>query len=216
MTAQPLERPTVHVGPAEGTDDDASSRGGRRRRTCSIALAVSALAAARQRDAARPGANAMSLYDFKTTTLLGKPADLGAYRGKVTLVVNVASYCGYTPQYKGLERLHRELEGGIRRARLSEQRLRRAGAGQRAEIAEFCRLTYNVTFPMFSKVVTKAGAEQSPVFGFLGTDREPARVELLPSISSARTGRCSPSTRATSRRSRRSCVRRCTRALSAP
>src|SRR6185295_10223753 len=51
------------------------------------------------------GGAVTSLYDLKTTTLLGKPADLGIYRGKVTLVVNVASYCGFTPQYKGLEKL---------------------------------------------------------------------------------------------------------------
>ena len=51
-----------------------------------------------------------SFYDLKTQTLLGKPAELGDYRGRVTLVVNVASYCGYTPQYKGLEALHRELK----------------------------------------------------------------------------------------------------------
>jgi glutathione peroxidase len=50
-----------------------------------------------------------SLYDLKTETLQGQPADLRAYRGKVTLVVNTASECGYTPQYEGLEQLHREL-----------------------------------------------------------------------------------------------------------
>src|SRR4051812_8315949 len=51
-----------------------------------------------------------SFYDFKTTTLKGAPADLGIYRGKVALVVNVASYCGFTPQYKGLEQLNREMK----------------------------------------------------------------------------------------------------------
>ena len=53
--------------------------------------------------------HASSLYELKTETLQGKPADLGAYRGKVTLVVNTASECGYTPQYEGLEALHQEL-----------------------------------------------------------------------------------------------------------
>ena len=57
------------------------------------------------------GAAVTSLYDIKTQTLLGKPADLGEYRGKVTVVVNVASFCGFTPQYQALEKLHRELSG---------------------------------------------------------------------------------------------------------
>src|SRR5215212_4607663 len=56
-------------------------------------------------------AAAKSFYDFKTNTLKGAPADLGAYRGKVALVVNVASYCGFTPQYKGLEKLNRDMQG---------------------------------------------------------------------------------------------------------
>ena len=57
------------------------------------------------------GRSVSSFYDLKTTTLDAKPADLSQYRGDVSLVVNVASYCGYTPQYEGLETLHRELEG---------------------------------------------------------------------------------------------------------
>jgi glutathione peroxidase len=110
-----------------------------------------------------------SFYDIKTQTLLGKPADLGDYRGKVTLVVNVASYCGYTPQYKGLEALHRELKDkgfavlGFPSNDFGDQE---PGTGE--EIATFCKRTYDVTFPMFSKVVTKAGRDQSPVYSYLG------------------------------------------------
>lgn len=110
-----------------------------------------------------------TLYDLKTTTLTGKPADLGDFKGKVTLVVNVASFCGYTPQYKGLEALHRELKDksfsvlGFPSNDFGEQE---PGTGE--EIAQFCRLTYDVTFPMFAKVVTRAGADQSPVYRLLG------------------------------------------------
>ena len=110
-----------------------------------------------------------SLYDLKTQTLLGKPADLGDFRGKVTLVVNVASYCGYTPQYKGLEALHRELKDkGFAVLGFPSNDFGNQEPGTAQEIAEFCRLTYGVTFPMFSKVVTKAGADQSPIYKFLG------------------------------------------------
>jgi len=110
-----------------------------------------------------------SFYDLKTTTLLGKPADLGDFRGKVTLVVNVASYCGFTPQYKGLEKLHRDLSGkGFAVLGFPSNDFGNQEPGTAQEIAEFCRLTYDVTFPMFSKVVTKAGADQSPIYKFLG------------------------------------------------
>ena len=59
----------------------------------------------------KPGGAVTSFYDLKTQTLTGKPADLGQYRGKVSLVVNVASKCGFTPQYEGLEKLQREMQG---------------------------------------------------------------------------------------------------------
>ena len=118
---------------------------------------------------ARPAGGAgTSFYDFKTMTLQGKPADLSMYRGKVSLVVNVASKCGFTPQYEGLEGLQREMKGkpfnvlGFPSNDFGGQE-----PGTPAEIAEFCKLTYDVTFPMFEKVVTKAGAEQSPVYAFL-------------------------------------------------
>ncbi len=110
-----------------------------------------------------------SLYDLETTTLDGKPSDLASYRGKVTLVVNVASKCGYTPQYEGLEALHREMSGkGFAVLGFPSNDFGGQEPGTAQEIAQFCRLTYGVTFPMFSKVVTKAGADQSPVYGFLG------------------------------------------------
>jgi len=110
-----------------------------------------------------------SLYDLKTRTLDGKPADLAQYRGTVSLVVNVASYCGYTPQYTGLERLHRELKGkGFNVLGFPSNDFGEQEPGTSQEIAEFCRLTYDVTFPMFEKVVTRSGSGQSPVYTFLG------------------------------------------------
>ena len=104
-----------------------------------------------------------------TNTLLGKPADLGEYRGKVSLVVNVASKCGFTPQYEGLEALQREMKGkpfnvlGFPSNDFGQQE-----PGTATEIAEFCKLTYDVTFPMFEKVVTAPGRGQSPIYTFLG------------------------------------------------
>jgi glutathione peroxidase len=115
------------------------------------------------------GGAVTSFYDLKTSTLDGKPADLGMYRGKVSLVVNVASKCGFTPQYEGLEALQREMKGkdfnvlGFPSNDFGNQE-----PGTAAEIGDFCRLTYGVTFPMFEKVVTRAGAGQSPVYTFLG------------------------------------------------
>jgi len=122
-----------------------------------------------QQQRSSSGAVVSSLYDLKTTTLLGAPADLNAYRGKVTLLVNVASFCGYTPQYNGLEKLHREMSGkafsilGFPSNDFGEQE-----PGSPQEIADFCKRTYDVTFPMFAKVVTKPGPDQSPVYKFLG------------------------------------------------
>jgi glutathione peroxidase len=133
----------------------------------SLVLFTAGMSAQQARESA--GAGVSSLYDLKTTTLLGKPADLSAYRGKVTLVVNVASYCGFTPQYAGLEKLHRELAGkafsvlGFPSNDFGEQE-----PGSPQEITEFCRRTYDVTFPMFAKVVTVPGSNQSPIYKLLG------------------------------------------------
>ncbi len=115
------------------------------------------------------GTSVTSFYDLKTRTLDGKPADLAQYRGSVSLVVNVASFCGYTPQYTGLEKLHREMKGnGVNVLGFPSNDFGEQEPGTAEEIATFCRLTYDVSFPMFEKVVTRSGAGQSPVYAFLG------------------------------------------------
>jgi glutathione peroxidase len=117
-----------------------------------------------------------SLYDLKVETLQGQPADLAQFRGKVTLVVNTASECGYTPQYEGLEKLHRELSPkGFAVLGFPSNDFGGQEPGTAQQIAEFCRKNYGVTFPMFAKISTRPGASQSPVYKFLGaTGRLPA------------------------------------------
>ena len=140
---------------------------------CGAALAAVAVAllspAAAQQSPAGPGGSVTSFYDLETMTLAGAPADLGEYRGTVSLVVNVASKCGYTPQYEGLEQMQREMkDSGFNVLGFPSNDFGGQEPGTAQEIADFCRLTYDVTFPMFEKVVTKRGAGQSPVYAFLG------------------------------------------------
>ena len=130
-------------------------------RALSIAVIISSTVLAQPR--------ASSLYELKTETLQGKPAELAAYRGKVTLVVNTASECGYTPQYEGLEALHRELSPkGFSVLGFPSNDFGGQEPGSAQQIAEFCRKNYGVTFPMFAKLSTRPGAGQSPIYTFLG------------------------------------------------
>ncbi len=102
------------------------------------------------------GKTAKVLWDLKTRTLSGAPADLADWRGKVALVVNVASKCGLTPQYEGLQTLYGvwEEEGFVILAFPSNDFLGQE-PGAPAEIREFCDSNYGVTFPMFEKVKVK-------------------------------------------------------------
>ena len=125
-------------------------------------LPFAALAAAGPR-------SADSFYTFKTTTLQGQPADLSQYAGKVALVVNVASKCGFTPQYAGLQKLHDELEDrGFVVLGFPSNDFGGQEPGSAEEIEGFCKKNYGVSFPLFSKLVTKAGPEQSPIYSYLG------------------------------------------------
>jgi glutathione peroxidase len=111
-----------------------------------------------------------SFYDLKTTTLDGQPGNLAQYKGKVSLVVNVASKCGYTPQYEGLEKMQREMKDkGFNVLGFPSNDFGGQEPGSAQEIATFCKLTYGVTFPMFEKVVTRKGTDQSPIYTFLGS-----------------------------------------------
>src|SRR6188768_1027727 len=120
--------------------------------------------------AAQQPAAVSSFYDLKTLNLDGTPGNLAQYKGKVSLVVNVASKCGYTPQYAGLEKLQREMKGkAFNVLGFPSNDFGGQEPGSAEEFATFCRLTYDVTFPMFEKLVTKKGADQSPIYAFLGT-----------------------------------------------
>jgi glutathione peroxidase len=152
---------------AQSDVEDASVVGYDRRMQKAHAVAALVLAAFAT---SAPGGTVPSFYDLKTAYLDGKPADLSIFRGKVTLVVNVASKCGFTPQYEGLEKLNRELSGkGFAVLGFPSNDFGQQEPGTAQEIAQFCKLTYDVTFPMFAKVVTRSGPDQSPVYKLLGS-----------------------------------------------
>ena len=113
--------------------------------------------------------SADSFYALKTTTLQGQPADLSQYAGKVALIVNVASQCGFTPQDAGLQKLFDELKDrGFVVLGFPSNDFGGQEPGSPEEIAAFCTKNYGVSFPIFSKLVTKAGPDQSPIYGYLG------------------------------------------------
>jgi Glutathione peroxidase len=108
-----------------------------------------------------------TLYDFNVTTIDGQPISLAQYKGKVCLVVNVASRCGYTPQYKGLEALYRTYKDrGFVVLGFPSNDFGGQEPGTEAEIKQFCTTKYDVTFDLFAKVPVK-GAQKVDVYKFL-------------------------------------------------
>ena len=108
-----------------------------------------------------------SIYDFTATGIDGTPHALADYRGKVLLIVNTASKCGFTPQYEGLEKLHEDFaDAGLAVLGFPCNQFGAQEPGDAAEIASFCSLTYDVKFPMFAKVDVN-GPATHPLFAWL-------------------------------------------------
>jgi glutathione peroxidase len=119
--------------------------------------------------------NVMSLHELSARTIDGQAQSLGAWKGKVLLVVNTASECGNTPQYADLEKLWQEYKGkGFAVLGFPSNDFGGQEPGTEAEIKRFCSLKYKVTFPMFAKVKTR-GDGQSPVYKFLNAKHEGPR-----------------------------------------
>jgi glutathione peroxidase len=110
---------------------------------------------------------ASSVHEFTLNSIDGKPAPLSAYQGKVVLIVNVASRCGFTPQYTGLEALYEKYKDrGFVILGFPANNFGGQEPGTNEEIKTFCSTKYNVTFPMYSKISVK-GDDKAPLYQFL-------------------------------------------------
>ncbi|HEY4145390.1 glutathione peroxidase [Pinirhizobacter sp.] len=108
-----------------------------------------------------------SIYDFSASDIDGRGRSLGEFEGRALLVVNVASKCGFTPQYKGLEQLQREFSAqGFDVLGFPCDQFGHQEPGDEAQIRDFCSLTYDVSFPMFSKVEVN-GEHAHPMYRWL-------------------------------------------------
>ncbi len=111
-----------------------------------------------------------SIYDFEAVSIEGKPAHLSTQRGKVLLIVNTASACGFTPQFTGLEALWRDYRGrGLVVVGFPCNQFGAQDAGSNAEIASFCELNFGVSFPMMGKVDVN-GAAAHPLWRWLTSE----------------------------------------------
>ena len=111
------------------------------------------------------------IYDFAVKDIHGKTVKLAAYKGKPLLIVNTASKCGFTPQYKGLEALYEKLHGqGLEILGFPCNQFGEQEPGSEAEIESFCEVNYGVTFPMFAKIDVN-GDGAAPLYKFLKKEK---------------------------------------------
>lgn len=114
------------------------------------------------------------IYSFNMKTISGQDKSLADYKGKVLLVVNVASKCGLTPQYEGLEKVYKDYQSkGLEILGFPANEFLAQEPGSDNEIQDFCRSTYGVEFPMFSKIVVK-GENQHSLYKYLTETKKEA------------------------------------------
>lgn len=140
------------------------------------------------------------VYDFTARSLAGEDVPLARFEGQVLLIVNTASACGFTPQYKGLEQLHRDYAArGFAVLGFPCNQFGGQEPGDASQIAEFCETKYDVTFPMFAKIDVN-GSQAHPLFnhlkraksGLLGPSIKWNFTKFLVDRSGQTTGRYAP------------------------
>lgn len=136
----------------------------------SVSMLVSSFSCGFKKVASKPESNHNqpngSVYDFKMVSITGDTIDLSLYKGKKLLIVNTASECGYTPQYKDLQKLHKQYGDKVTILGFPANNFGEQEPGSDQEIASFCKLNYGVTFQMFSKISVK-GDDMHPLYQWL-------------------------------------------------
>jgi glutathione peroxidase len=149
---------------------------------CARSPAQSAPAEPKQEGPQKEESHVTTVYDFEAKTIDGETIRLDRYRGKVLLVVNVASKCGFTPQYEALEALHRKhAERGLVVLGFPCDQFGHQEPGTEAEIKTFCTTRYSVTFPLFSKIEVN-GANAHPLYRFLRAEQPGSFSKELPGV----------------------------------
>lgn len=121
----------------------------------------------------------MNVYEFSARTIQGEEQSLSRYRGQALLIVNVASQCGFTPQYAGLEKLHQKFHArGFSVLGFPCDQFGHQEPGDETQILQFCRLNYGVSFPLFAKIEVNGGGAH-PLYRFLKHER-PGLLGLEP------------------------------------
>jgi glutathione peroxidase len=125
-------------------------------------------------------AQAGTVYDFTVKSIDGKDVKLSQYKGKKLLIVNTASECGFTPQYKELEELYKKHGDKVTVLGFPANNFHGQEPGSDAQIATFCEKNYGVTFPLFSKISVK-GADTAPLYQFLADKTRNGGISEAPS-----------------------------------